>query len=148
MANGYKIDFTTNTVIMNCTFAIKANEYGSKEYGILKGIREDFPQINVVVKKGREQKKANVNKRLTYDNMRSYISVLDNSEELLEAFDGVVALSVAQKSPYKFVADWFKSQFPNYKEIPAYKDGQLSVKGSGEENEKKVIIKEAVLKAA
>lgn len=148
MANGYKIDFTTNTVIMNCTFAKKANEYGSDEYNILKGIREDFPQISVVVKKGREQKKANKNKRLTYDNMRSYISVLDNSDELLDAFEGVIALSAAQKSPYKFVSDWFKDQFPKYKEMPVYKDGQLSVKGSEEVGEKRVIVKRTVLKVA
>ena len=148
MANGYKIDFTTNTVIMNCTFAKKANEYGSDEYNILKGIREDFPQISVVVKKGRDQKKANINKRLTYDNMRSYISVLDNSDEMLSAFEGVIALSATQKSPYKFVSDWFKHQFRKYKEIPVYKDGQLSVKVSDEDAEKKVTVKKVVLKVA
>lgn len=147
MANGYKIDFTTNTVIMNCTFAKKANEYGSDEYNILKGIREDFPQISVVVKKGREQKKANKNKRLTYDNMRSYISALKDSDELLKAFEGVVSLSVTQKSPYKYVSDWFKAQFPKYKELPEYKEGQLTV-GGFEIERKKTIANNKMLKTA
>lgn len=148
MANGYKIDFTTNTVIMNCTFAKKANEYGSDEYNILKGIREDFPQISVVVKKGREQKKANKNKRLTYDNMRSYIGALKNSEELMKAFEGVVALSTTQKSPYKFVSDWFKKQFPKYQEMPEYKEGQLSAGGFEVENKKTAANKKQFMAAA
>ena len=30
-------------------------------------------------------------------------------------------------NPYKYVADWFIDQFPNYKEAPAFKDGKLYV---------------------
>lgn len=113
---GYKIDFTSNTIIMNYTFAKKANEYGSAEYELLKNIRADFPEINVVVQKGREQKKANKNKRLTYDNMRSYLTGKGDAEGLAK-LDKVIMLSAPQKSPYKYVSDWFRKKYPDYKDI-------------------------------
>ena len=30
-------------------------------------------------------------------------------------------------SPYKFVADWFVEQFPNYDKAPTFKDGKMTV---------------------
>ena len=42
-------------------------------------------------------------------------------------FETVKALSQAAASPYKYVCDWFKLQFPNYKKAPVFKDGKLIV---------------------
>ena len=47
--NGYKIYFNVNTVVMNYKFAAAAGEYGTNEYNIMKGIREDFPGMAEVV---------------------------------------------------------------------------------------------------
>lgn len=51
--NGYKIDFTKNTITMNYTFAKSANEYGSAEYELLTKVLADFPTMKVIVKSGR-----------------------------------------------------------------------------------------------
>ena len=51
----------------------------------------------------------------------------DNADELLEVFKTVQSLSQACASPYKYVCDWFKAQFPNYKKAPVFKDGGLTV---------------------
>ncbi len=125
--NGYKILHGQNTVIMNYKFATAAAEYGTKEYDILKSIHQDFPGMQEVVMSGREKKSASTNARLTYENMETHIQVYENAEELLEVFHSVKALSATVANPYKYVSDWFKSQFPNYKTAPAFQDGKLTV---------------------
>lgn len=125
--SGYKIDFTTNTLIMNYKFAAAANEFGTDEYNLVKSILSDFPNLKSVVKAGRETKSARPNKRLTYENMEKHISVYDNAVELLEVFETVKTASKAVASPYKYVTDWFTKQFPDYKKAPVFKDGKLVV---------------------
>lgn len=124
---GYKIDFATNTLIMNYKFHAAAQEYGTEEYKMVKLIQADFPDIAVVVKAGREQKKPQARKRMTYANMKKYIEQYDNAKELLKRFEVVKKTSAMVANPYKYVADWFIDQFPNYKEAPAFKDGKLYV---------------------
>ena len=123
---GYKIDFTTNTVVMNYKFAEASEKYGSPEYRLLQSIKNDFPDIQVCVQSGREQKTTRYNKRFTYKNMENYINCFDNSEVLLKRFETVKKMSKTLKSPYKFVCDWFVAQFPEYKEIPEF-EGNLTV---------------------
>ena len=124
---GYKILFAENTVIMNKKFAAAAAEYGTPEYNLMKSIRADFPGMAEVVVSGRVQTTAKANHRLTYENMEKHIRVYENAEELLEVFKTVKAASAAVASPYKYVADWFKAQFPNYKNAVVFNDGKLTV---------------------
>ena len=124
---GYKILFNDNTVIINHKFAAAASKYGTKENRIIRNIRHDFPGMTEVVVSGRVQTTAKANHRLTYENMEKHIRVYENAEELLAVFETVKAASVALASPYKYVCDWFKVQFPNYKKTPVFKDGGLTV---------------------
>ena len=124
---GYKILFDTNTVIMNYKFAAAAAKYGTKENRIIRNIRHDFPGMTELVVAGRVQTTAKANHRLTYENMEKHIRVYDNADELLEVFKTVKAASATVASPYKYVADWFKAQFPDYKTAPMLKDGHLAV---------------------
>ena len=124
---GYKILFDTNTVIMNYKFAAAAAKYGTKENRIIRNIRHDFPGMTEIVVAGRVQTTAKTNHRLTYENMEKHIRVYDNADELLEVFKTVKAASATVASPYKYVADWFKAQFPDYRTAPMLKDGSLTV---------------------
>lgn len=123
---GYKILFDSNTVIMNHKFAAAAAKYGTKENKLMKNIRADFPGMAEVVVSGRVQTTAKANHRLTYENMEKYIMVYENADELLEVFKTVKAASVTLASPYKYVCDWFKAQFPDYKMSVVFKDGKLT----------------------
>ena len=125
--NGYKIVFATNTVVMNYKFAAAAAQYGTKENRIIRNIRHDFPGMAEVVVSGRERKAAASNSRLNYENMETHICAYENADELLEVFKTVKALSKACASPYKYVADWFKAQFPDYKNAVVFDNGKLSV---------------------
>lgn len=123
--NGYKIVFAANTVVMNYKFAAAAGQVGTEEYNIMKQIREDFPGMAEITVSGREQKSPRKNSRLTYANMEQHIKAYDNSDDLMEVFKTVKTLSKTAASPYKYVADWFVAQFPDYKKTPVFKEGKL-----------------------
>ena len=118
---GYKINFATNTLVMNYKFYAASQEYGTDENKLVKAILADFPALTVVVKAGRDVKTTNKNKRLTYANMEKHISAYENSAELLDVFETVKALSKTAASPYKYVTDWFVAQFPDYKKAPVFR---------------------------
>lgn len=124
---GYKIDFVTNTLTMNHKFAAAAKVYNSEENKLMKEILADFPTLTIVEQSGRVQKTTRPNTRLTYENMEKHIRAYDNAAELLNVFETVKALSTTCASPYKYVADWFKQQFPDYNAAPVFKNGKLTV---------------------
>ena len=45
----------------------------------------------------------------------------------MEVFETVKTMSAPLASPYKYVADWFKLQFPDYKKSVVFKDGTLTL---------------------
>ena len=124
---GYKILFGDNIVIMNKKFAAAASKYGTRENKLIRDIRTDFPGMTEVIVSGREQPSAKTNSRLTYANMEKHIRGYDNADELLEVFETVKTLSAPLASPYKYVSDWFKMQFPDYKKVLVFKEGELTV---------------------
>ena len=116
--NGYKINFADSTITVNYKFAAAMNDTDSEEYKIYKEIMTDFPQLQLIVKSGRVQTKPRYNKSFSYANMEKFISTFDNADELEQRFKLVQEKSKILASPYKYVCDWFKAQFPDYKEIP------------------------------
>lgn len=113
---GYKINYSTNTITMNYKFAKAAQDYGSPEYMLLKDLKADFPMMIAVVEAGRKITTTRPTKRLTYANIIQHISSYKNANELLNQFELVKQLSQPLASPYKYVCDWFYSQFPNYQD--------------------------------
>lgn len=114
---GYSIDHSQKKIFINYKLNKESNIFGSLEYEFLKALKNDFPEYKVVIKSGRKKTSANVNKRFTYDNMRTYIDTFENADELHELMNTAIARSKKVASPYKYVCDWFKMQFPNHKEI-------------------------------
>ena len=117
---GYKIDFTTNTIIMNYKFAEAVGKYGTPENKLYASIIKDFPNLRMSVQSGRVQTTPRYNKRLTYENIETYIKCHENSEVILSRFETVKEMSKTMRSPYKYVCDWFFEQFPNFKETPKF----------------------------
>ena len=124
---GYKILFAENTVIMNHKFAAAAAKYGTKQNRIIRNIRHDFPGMTEVIVSGRECDKTKPNTRLTYENMEKHISVYENAEELLDVFKTVKTASAVLEYPYGYVCDWFKAQFPHYKDPIVFAEGKLTL---------------------
>ena len=115
---GYKLDFAKKTMTVNKKFAAAMNDITSPEFKYYKKVMKECPQLELIVKAGRTYTKPRKNTRFSYKNMERYISTFDNADELLERFMLVQVKSKVLKSPYKYVGDWFKAQFPNYEKTP------------------------------
>ena len=63
-------------------------------------------------------------KRLTYEMMEAFIRIMPDAEKNFAAYTRVRKMSVAYKSPYKFVEDWFAKQFPYYGEFFVEENGE------------------------
>ena len=150
MKNTYKIDFVNNTLTMTKAFEDAASNPTSQEYKLLQQIRADFPGLTIIRKTRCAPKKARPTKNLTYKHMEQYMSVFKNADELLAQFDAVKRCSLGQSNPYMYVLDWFKKQFPKYKELPdfgnnvpkvidlaAFQKKQEEKKAQNEQQEKK-----------
>lgn len=146
----YKIDFVNNTLTMSKSFEDALNNPASEEYKLWKQLRADFPGLSIIRKTRRAPKKARPTKNLTYKHMEQYMSVFQNADELLAQFDAVKRCSLGQSNPYMYVLDWFKKQFPKYKELPdfgnnvpkvidlaAFQKKQEEKKAQNEQQEKK-----------
>ena len=119
----YRIDFTKMTLTMTADFADKAYDPSTEEYEILTRLQRDFPRLRVVRKTHRSPKTANPAKGLTYERMEKYINLHANADELLDLFQKVQSAGRG----YPYVKAWFIKQFPNYKNVPDFKDGKLRV---------------------
>lgn len=128
VVKGYKIDYTANTVFVNYKFYAEAQrDFFSPEAEMLRKIKEAFPSMKIVEKAGKNITTPRPTKRLTYENMVKHIKAYDNAEELLERFETVKKASTVVKSPYKYVRDWFESQFPNYNKPVSFTEKGLYI---------------------
>ena len=62
-----------------------------------------------------------------YGYLYNHLRSRENAEDLLEVFETVKALSKVCASPYKYVRDWFETQFPDYQTVPVFKDNKLTI---------------------
>ena len=67
--------------------------------------------------------------KLAADTRRAHTKILQCSAEtaLLVAFEMAKIKSKVVASPYAYVVDWFRAQFPNYKDAVVFNDGKLTV---------------------
>lgn len=114
----YSIDYISNTMTLSTAFEKAANSPTSAEAHLIREIRKDFPTMVIV--RSLHRSCHHPNNRLTYNNMKKYMAVYENSKELLSRFEQVRQLSLKESNPYQFVLKWFKEQFPNFREIPDF----------------------------
>ena len=124
-----KIDFDRNEAIVTKAFQKKATTYGTPEFRQWREIRNEFPNIQMVVKSNRTSDIYNT----TYEKMEKYINTFDNAETILEEMAKVKERSKIQRNPHRYVLAWFEQMFPNYKEAELFQKKEES------ENDSKVI---------
>jgi hypothetical protein len=129
MKKEYKMNFATQTITITKEFAEKMLETNSEEANFVKNLREVCPDLKIKYKTHKGSK--NATKGLTYDKMRNYIMLYSNAGELLVLFEKVVTIGNLQNNSFAYVYKWFKSQFPNYNELPEFVDGELYAKPIG-----------------
>ena len=104
-------------------FEKQARIFGTPEYREWRAFLAENPGTEMVpktLKKAKDKKNDATNR--TYEKMAEYISLQDNAEELKKEFEAQKKLSIVQKSPYRFVLNWFLKTFPELKKEEDKKD--------------------------
>ncbi len=99
-----KVNFVERQIELTASEMKKAQNYGTREYTMIKGIRTDFPDFQIVVRK-KKVTCSNWNTGLTYSYMEAFISHVDPAQ--MEIYQVMKAMY-----GYLRVAQWFKEQFP------------------------------------
>ena len=106
--NGYYFDFDNKVLTVTKEFAEKAGDIDSTECEMFLKLRNRVPGVTMKVRETKSGKK------LTYSLMLKYIVRMPNAVELVQEYERAKLRSKSQKSPYKYVTDWFEAKFPNY----------------------------------
>ena len=115
---GYNYDAITNTLTLTASFAKKASQLNTPEYHIVRQLRLDNPGMKI--EKAAPKASSNRPAHLTFAQMEGFIAKCANSEERLNVFEKIKALSKIQASPYAYVRKWFLENYANYSEQPEF----------------------------
>lgn len=124
---GYSYDAMKNTLTCSASFLKNASALNSPEYLIIKKLKEDNPNMNIVpaAKKLSDRNAFNI----SFRKMEDYIKLCNNSVDRLKEFGKVKSISKIQSSPYHYVKTWFLDNYANYSEQPEFdEDGFIIVK--------------------
>ena len=116
--SGHYADILNGVLYVSKSFQTNANYYGTTEYRKMNEILTVYPDMEI------ELYVATRKKRLRYELMEAFIRIMPDAEENFAAYTRVRKMSVAYKSPYKFVEDWFAKQFPYYGESLVEENGE------------------------
>ena len=115
---GYNYDAITNTLTMTASFAKKASQLNTPEYNTVRQLRLDNPGMKI--EKAIRKTPSNQPMNATFAQMEGFIAKCANSEERLDVFEKIKALSKIQASPYAYVRKWFLENYANYAEDPEF----------------------------
>ena len=113
----YNFDAINTVLTITKDFARKASQLNTPEYKTLLQLRNDNPNLKIVMREGG---KAQSGSGITFKQMEAFIKQCRDSESRLELYERVKALSKVQRSPYKYVKDWFLTNYANYSENPEF----------------------------
>ena len=144
---GYNYDAITNTLTMTASFAKKASQLNTPEYNTVRQLRLDNPGMKI--EKAIRKTPSNQPMNATFAQMEGFIAKCANSEERLDVFEKIKALSKIQASPYAYVRKWFLENYANYAEDPVLDaNGCVIVKNKSQmEAEKKAKAQEEAKRA-
>lgn len=103
-----------NEAMVSKKFEKNARVFGTPEFKLWREYIREFPNAKMITKTIKKNPDKKTNKNLTYENMKLYISVQDNSKELLVEFERELTLSKIQSNPYRAVLAWFLQKFETY----------------------------------
>ncbi len=139
MKNTLKVSLENNQIIMDRTFAKKAEDTRSPEYAQLQQVRRDYPNFDVVQKKIKKNPNKETYKGLTYEYMELYIlkheskatvqAVLDEFEELK-----LISHCHAQGKRYPVIKKWFLEKYPVVEKFGKDEDEEESNSNNGNTN--------------
>ena len=116
----YAIDHFTKTVVVTPGFLKRASQFGD-EYDLLQ--RFEAEGLSVRIKhRVRRKKESSKPVLLSYREMQTYISMLDDASEMLTLFETLKESAKARPDRLSHVNQWFRKEFPQYDGIPEFDD--------------------------
>ena len=107
-ANNYKIDFSSNTIILNKKFAKEASrDINSEAYRTIRTLRADYLDFKFVEKTIEKKKGKKTYANLTFEAMREHIILIDG--------EGSTTLT-----KYEYLMDFYKTHAGRYAKIKAW----------------------------
>ena len=107
-----KIRFESKTIEVSKAFLNRASQFDSAEYTALRTVTKELPEFAIVVKLAPRPRQTYQSP--TYNQMESYISMMDENGSDLELFR-----SLRQECNYTMVTRWFIDRFPEFYNLPA-----------------------------
>lgn len=112
MKNVLKVDHKSKTIVMDRTFAKKAEVVGSDEYNLLQTARRDYDTYSVIRREIKKNPTKECYRGLTYDYMRNYIMSHSSAEAMIEKFNELLLLSQCHSIRYPHIKKWFLEAYP------------------------------------
>ena len=119
MKNYFKYDFINKAIVGSKAAIKRANSGNGNEYLELCKMLAEHPDFKVVPKEievNATKKKYN---GLTFNRMKEYIELQEDSENVLAVFEKVQEIAEAKGAKYPLTKKWFLSKYPEYKENEA-----------------------------
>ena len=132
----YTFDHINNTLTVTASFLKKTGILNSPEYKTIMQFKANHP--------GLEIKKADTPKReqkyhVKLAQMVQFIKTMDrlNQTKVYDQYQTVKELSRIQRSPYKYMEDWFRKTYPNFDKVVSFDEKGQMFFNEGEENQAK-----------
>lgn len=122
----YNFDAINTVLTITKDFARRASQLNSPEYKKMLQLRRDYPSLEIVMREGTKKQAAS---GISFKQMEGFIEQCRDAANRLATYERVKALSKVQRSPYKYVKEWFLTNYANYSENPEFdKEGFVIVK--------------------
>ena len=129
----YMVDHLANKVVVTRKFFEASMVWGSEADNQMETFKQRGFSIEIEQRKKRNEKsyaeklKAGKTPMLTYAEMKSYIVKLDDAEEMVKEFEQIRDTAKERKNRVAYVNQWFRSEFPNYDNVPEFDENMRIV---------------------
>lgn len=110
MKSNYYFDHVSNTLYATKSFLKEAEQFGSAACDVIIQARAMYPDIAIQTYATEKRN----NTAIPYKYMVRYISLMPDAAEAIREMESVKLMSHSQKSPFKYVENWFKKKYPEY----------------------------------
>lgn len=117
MKNVLKVSHEKKAIVMDRTFAKRAENVRSDEYALLQTVRQDYPAYTVIRKTIKKNTSQERYRGLTYEFMEEYIEKHDPTGKVRAEYDEMRFLARGHSKRYPVIKQWFLKKFP---EVVAY----------------------------
>ena len=134
MTNILKLDHSNSNIVMDRTFAKKAEIVGSREYLLLQDCRRDYPFYTVTRRTINKKPDQEHYRGLTYEYMENYITAHDADN--LPVFHEMINISKCHSNckRYPVIKEWFLKTHPEIKTFGIPKDEETAEDSVAENN--------------